>query len=262
MSKQEIAIIGGGNMGGALVKGLYKSRHIFVCETNAIRARYLKKKYDVTIAPLKEAIAQAEVVIFAVKPQDIEKVLKEVGPCAGKLFISIAAGLTTKFFEQHLGGKAKVIRAMPNMPASISAGTAGICVGTYAKPADLITARTVLSTTSTTIIEVKENMMDAVTAVSGSGPAYVFLFVEQWVAAAKALGLKEKEAKELVHTTLLGSIKLLEQNKFDVEGLRAKVTSKGGTTQAAMDAFVTGHFNGLMKKAILAAKNRSKELAR
>ncbi len=248
-------------MGEALIKGLHRSHTVSVCETDSARAQYLKKNYHVTITNLKDAIDRADIVIFAVKPQDMENVLQQVGSCSGKLFISIAAGLTTKFFEDHLGGKAKVIRVMPNMPALISQGSAGICVGTYAKPADLRIAQGVLVSTGGTIV-VKETMMDAVTAVSGSGPAYVFLFVEQWVAAAKALGLKEKDAEKLVYETLVGSVELLKKNQFNAKDLREKVTSKGGTTQAAMDVFLNGKFNQLMKDALAAAKNRSKELAK
>ena len=149
---------------------------------------------------------------------------------------------------------------MPNMPALIGEGITGVCAGRYTTSSDVKTAQTILSSVGQTVI-VKESMIDAVTAVSGSGPAYVFLFVEQWMAAAKALGFKEAEAKQLVYKTLLGSAHLLEQSEFDSATLRAKVTSKGGTTQAAMDVFFNRKIDVMMKDALVAAKRRAKELA-
>ena len=178
-----------------------------------------------------------------------------------KIYISIAAGLTTRFFEKHLGEKISVVRAMPNMPALIGEGVTGVCAGRFTNSSDLKLAQEILGALGKTII-VKESMMDAVTAVSGSGPAYVFLFVEQWIAAAKKLGFKAVEAKHLVYQTLLGSAHLLEKSEFDAATLRAKVTSKGGTTQAAMDVFAKGKLSQLMKNALVAAKNRAGELAK
>ena len=266
MKKNTIGIIGGGNMGEALIKGLVAKKlfaptAIFVCENDAKRAQNLKEKYRISIKDLNTAIVQASVVILAVKPQDMEIVLSEIAGSDDKLFISIAAGLTTKFFEKRLGGKVRVVRAMPNMPAFIAEGISGICAGRFVTSADLRSAQSILGTLGQTVI-VKESMMDAVTAVSGSGPAYVFLFVEQWMAAATALGFSKEEAKQLVYKTLLGSAHLLEKSEFEAATLRAKVTSKGGTTQAALDVFSKGKFDQLMKKALLAAKKRAKELAK
>ena len=124
----------------------------------------------------------------------------------------------------------RVVRAMPNMPALIGEGITGICAGRFAKSADLKLAQSILSAIGQTVI-VKESMIDAVTAVSGSGPAYVFLFVEQWINAAIKLGFDRSQAKQLVYKTLLGSAHLLEQSQFEAADLRVKVTSKGGTTQ-------------------------------
>ena len=261
MKKHIIGIIGGGNMGEALIKGLYKSYTVRVCETNPLRVKYLKKKYKgIVLGDLKAAEA-ASVIILAVKPQDMELLLKQIPAGKNKLFISIAAGLTTKFFEKNLGGKVRVVRAMPNLPALIGEGITGISAGRYAKSGDLKLAQSILDAVGETII-IKEDMMDALTAVSGSGPAYVFLFVEQWINAAMKLGFNQLQAKQLVYKTLLGSAYLLEQSKFDAAQLRVKVTSKGGTTQAAMDVFLKGKFDQLMKDALTAAKKRAKELAK
>lgn len=264
MFKIKIGIIGGGNMGEALIKGLHKNNALWVSEANTERTKILKKKYHLTIADIDTTVKQSKILILAVKPQDMASVLEQVktSTLTGKLLISIAAGLTTRFFETSFDGrKIAVIRTMPNMPALIGQGITAICAGKYATASDIKIAQKILLTVGETVI-VKESMIDAVTAVSGSGPAYVFLFVEQWMAAAKQLGFDDKQAKQLVYKTLLGSAHLLEQSKFDASTLRAKVTSKGGTTQAALNVFSSRKFDQLMKDALSAAKKRAKELAK
>jgi pyrroline-5-carboxylate reductase len=261
MKKNIIGIIGGGNMGEALIKGLYARHCVHVCETDVLRVRYLKKKYRGIVLGDLKVVEEASVIILAIKPQDMEILLKQVPVGKDKLFISIAAGLTTKFFEKHLDGKARVVRAMPNMPALIGEGITAISTGRYATILDLMTAQRILQTIGQTVI-VKESMIDAVTAVSGSGPAYVFLFVEQWMAAAISLGFDQEEAKQLVYKTLLGSAHLLEKSEFDAATLRAKVTSKGGTTEAALNVFFTCNYDRIMEHALTAAKKRAKELAK
>ena len=266
MKRNIIGIIGGGNMGEALIKGLLGKKlflpsGILVCEADAERAGQLKNKYRIGIGSLDAVIAQSSTVILAVKPQDMENVLSQIGEY-NKLFITIAAGLTTQYFEKRLGGKARVVRAMPNMPALIGEGITAICKGRYATSTDLREAGRILVAVGETLV-VEEKYMDAVTAVSGSGPAYVFLFVEQWIAAAKSLGLNEKDAQNLIYATLTGSAHLLKKAEFSASDLRTKVTSKGGTTQAAMDVFLKGNtFSKLMKNALSSANKRAKELAK
>lgn len=265
-------------MGEALIRGLYQSHCLLICEANGAKAQYLAKKYgiksrpasqgglektDVMVSDLSTVVKNADIIVLAVKPQDMTAILEQIRPFSSvnKLYISIAAGLTTKFFEKALGNKVRVLRSMPNMPALIGKGITVICVGRYAKSSDLELAKPLLKVMGETMV-VKESMMDSVTAVSGSGPAYVFLFVEAWMAAAKKMGFKEAEAKLLVDKTLLGSAILLNQAAWTASELRVKVTSKGGTTQAAMDVFSKGKFDQLIYKALLAAKKRSKELAK
>ena len=255
-------------MGEALVKGLYKAHKVCVCEADAKRARVLKNRYGVAVLDLRAALENTDTVVLAVKPQDMAGLLAGIRrggqagrPHINKLFISIAAGLTTKFFEAHLGGRPRVVRAMPNMPATIGEGITALCAGKYASAKYLAAAQKVLSSVGKTMI-VEEKRMDAVTAVSGSGPAYVFLFVEQWMAAARALGFKEAQARALVYATLAGSAHLLEKGKLDAAVLRAKVTSKGGTTQAALNVFFKAKSDQVMKKALLAARKRAQELAK
>lgn len=266
MKKNIIGIIGGGNMGEALVKGLvekklFVSKSIFICEADIKRAQILKDKYRVVIENLDTVIAKSSTVILAVKPQDMENILSQIKNY-NKLFISIAAGLTTKFFEAKLGGKARVVRAMPNMPALIGEGMTAICKGRYATLTDLNEAGRIVDAVGGAI-KIQEQYMDAITAVSGSGPAYVFLFVEAWIDAAKVLGLDDLEARNLVYETLLGSANLLNKTGISAGELRARVTSKGGTTEAAMKVFFKGNaFGKLMKDALVAAKKRAKELAK
>jgi len=262
MKKNIIGIIGGGNMGEALIKGLYAKHAVHVSETNAERVKYLKTKYRGIILGDLKVVEDASVIILAIKPQDMEALLKQVPVAKNTLFISIAAGLTTRFFEKHLGGQVRVVRAMPNMPALIAEGITGISAGRYAQSSDMKLAESLLGAIGQTVI-VKESMIDALTAVSGSGPAYVFLFVEQWINASIKLGFDKSQAKQLVYKTLLGSAHLLEQSSFDASELRTKVTSKGGTTQAALDVFFKENiFSKLMKEALNAAKKRAKELAK
>jgi len=266
MKKNKIGIIGGGNMGEALIKGLvgkklFAPAGILVCENDFRRAQSLKDKYRISIKDLNTVIVQTSVVILAVKPQDMEIVLSEIAQSDDKLFISIAAGLTTKYFEKHLG-KARVIRAMPNMPALIGEGITAICKGRYATGLDMREAGRILSAVGG-VLEFQERYLDAITAVSGSGPAYVFLFVEQWMAAAKSLGLREEDAKRLVLGTLIGSAHLLLKAGLPADDLRSRVTSKGGTTEAAMKVFLKDNAIGkLMKDALIAAKKRAQELAK
>lgn len=263
--KKTIVLIGGGNMGEALIKGLHKTSTIYVIEADAKRAAYLKKNYSLKIAALTEAMKVAEVVIFAVKPQDMLTAIAAINevrpPSVNPLYISIAAGLTTTFFEKHLGGKPRVVRSMPNMPGLIGEGITGVSKGRLATASDESLAVNILSTIGQ-VVKVKESQIDAITAVSGSGPAYVFLFVEQWIKAAVKLGFTYDQAKQLVYQTLLGSAHLLMKSEFEAGVLREKVTSKGGTTAAALEVFSKAKFEQIFKTALGAANKRAKQLAK
>ena len=269
MKKNIIGIIGGGNMGEALIKGLKKLNKFYsirVYEFNPARASILEARYRISCEKnIGSLVSKVDTIILAVKPQDMYAPLswmKQDDSIKNKLIISIAAGLTTKFFEKDLGGKPHVVRAMPNMPALICESVTAICKGRFATSKDLLKAGFILSAIGKVIPPVEEKYMDAITAVSGSGPGYVFLFVEQWINAAVKLGFNQLQAKQLVYKTLLGSAHLLEQSPFDASELRAKVTSKGGTTEAAMKVFEENNFGKIMKDALTAAKNRAKDLAK
>jgi len=260
--KPTLAIIGGGNMGSAILSGIHKNFNVCVCEKDKSRADFLKRKFHVKTAELKNSLQQVKTILLAVKPQDFEEILKEIRPqFKNQLIISIAAGITTPYIEKRLGRKIRVVRVMPNFPAQIGQGMAGICKGKFATHVDLALTRRIFNSIGTSVI-IDEKWMDAVTAISGSGPAYVFLFVECFEKAARSLGFKKDMAKQLVRQTLKGSLALLESQNVDAAELRARVTSKGGTTQAATDVFMKHHIEKIFEEALKAAVRRAKELAK
>lgn len=258
-----IGLIGAGNMGEALIAGSRKAYKVLVCEANQRRVTYLKSKYKISAVDLNVMVAKSDLIVLAVKPQDLAPVLDQLAgqSLKGKLIVSIAAGVTVSFIEQRLMQKAKVIRTMPNMPALIGEGITAVCKGKWSTANDVKTVCQMLKGIGETIV-VKEEWMDAITAVSGSGPAYVFLFVECMIKGAQNVGLSQTQAKELVYKTLTGSAHLLEKAEEDAATLRAKVTSKGGTTQAATDVFMAHHIEKIFVDAIASARNRAQELAK
>ncbi len=266
-----IGIIGSGNMGSAIISRVAGKYKVIVCEKNKRQSLVVCRKFKVTARDLKSLVRMSDVIILAVKPQDADGVLKEIRlsvgaggrlpASAGPLLISIAAGLTTRFIEKRLGTKARVIRTMPNMPAQIGEGITAICKGKHARKTDMNLARGIFKTVGETVI-VKEDLMDAVTAVSGSGPAYVFLFEECLTAAAQSLGLSRALSQTLVKKTLSGSVHLLEKQRKDASVLRAEVTSPGGTTQAAVDVFMKNKIEKIFVQALRAARKRAAQLSR
>jgi pyrroline-5-carboxylate reductase len=201
-------------------------------------------------------------VIIAVKPKDVPQLLGEIRPHlrGDKLLLSIAAGITTSRIEKAADMKIPVVRAMPNMAASIGESMTSLTAGRYAGRAHIRMARDIFSTIGE-VVEVGENMVDAVTAVSGSGPAYFFYLVEILMEVAKELGLKRGVAEKLVLKTALASSRLLHLLGERPEVLRKKVTSKGGTTEAAFRVLESGGVKEIIKRAVRAAHGRSKELS-
>ncbi len=202
---------------------------------------------------------RSDIIILAVKPQDIGEVLKEIKPYVKeKLIISIAAGVTTFSIEKALPG-ARVIRVMPNMPAMVGKGISAISCGRFATRRDLKITFRIFSNLGE-IIEVKEKMMDAVTAVSGSGPAYYFLFTYLLAKAAEASGLKKSIALKLARATFIGAAEVIRSRKLSMEELVKKVASKGGTTEAALKVFKQEKLEAIIKKAVKHAAHRSNNL--
>ena len=262
---KRLAILGGGFMGGALAEGLlegeWTSQDLIVAEKLDERRADLEERLGITTtADVLEAAEQGEAVVFAVKPQDIETVLGATRAAfeTPRLALSICAGVRTSTFEALLGEVA-VVRAMPNTPAAIRKGATAIAPGRFATPADVEAAAQVLGAVGTVVI-VDEQQMDAVTAVSGSGPAYVFLLAEAWIDGACREGLSAAQARDLVYQTLAGSVGLLYADSAPPSELRARVTSAGGTTQAAVEHLQAEGWDGIFRDALAKAKERSIEL--
>jgi pyrroline-5-carboxylate reductase len=261
--KNSIVVIGGGNMGGAIIGGLHQDCVVTVCEQDRKKANSLRRKYGVQEAPLAAAVAGRDAVILAVKPQDFAGLLEQIRPLVDsrQVVVSVAAGITTRSIERRLGPGPRVVRVMPNLPAVTGQGISAVAAGESAKPADLVMVCRLFRSVGLAVV-VEEKMIDAVTAVSGSGPAYVFYFAEILQAAARKLGLKEAEARLFVLQTLKGSVSLLEGRGADAGEMRRRVTSKGGTTAAALDVLAGHKIDKIFEKALIAARARARELSK
>lgn len=258
-----MGIIGGGNMGEPIINNLSKNYQVAVCEADKIKSARLRRRYGVATLDLKTLVAQSSTIILCVKPQVFPALLKEMRLIGldNQLIISIAAGVKTKSIEKLLGDQGRVIRTMPNLPAQIGKGITAVAKGSRATVKDFKLAKEIFNFVGD-VVGVDEKDIDTVTAISGSGPAYVFLFVEQFMKAARALGgLTPKMSDHLVLETIKGSIAVLDSTKTDPKQLRDQVTSKKGTTEAALKEFSKGKMDKIFKGALSAAKKRAKELS-
>lgn len=270
MNKMTIGIVGCGNMGTAILAclsgrqaGIGRKFTVRVCEQDAKRAAFLKRRFGMKAADLATVAVGARIVILAVKPQNFDEVLGQLRGRVrrGQLIISIAAGITCRYIEQRLGERIRVVRTMPNLPAQVGEAVTGICRGKFAATADIKMAQQIFNCIGKTVV-VEERFMDAITAVSGSGPGYIFYFAECLEKAARSLGLNPTMARELVTQTLNGSARLLEQSGEGADVLRARVTSQGGTTQAALAVFEKNKTGRIVQQALVAAKQRAKQLSK
>lgn len=267
MADKRLAIIGTGNMGGAILRGiggagLFPRDKVTVCDVIAEKAVALAREFGVNVASTaSEAARAASVVLLAVKPQSMNECLSELKETVNPshLIISIAAGITTGFIEERLGSSARVVRVMPNTPALVGAGASAICSGARATSDDIAETTEIFGALGKTYT-LDESLMDAVTAVSGSGPAYLFLLAECMEKAALDTGLPGDETPGLVAQTLFGASKLLLESGEPASALRAKVTSPGGTTEAAISVFSERGFEEMVVAAVRSAFNRGKEL--
>lgn len=252
-------------MGEALVAGLLRAGWEPAEISMAVRRKERRQELiewtgcDVSLDPI-EALAGKEVAVVAVKPRDVPRLLSEIGDGyeKGQVILSLAAGVPTRLFEASLG-EAPVVRAMPNTPALVDEGITGVAVGRYAGPEALARAERVLSAVGQ-VIEMEESLLDAVTAVSGTGPAYAFLLAEALTEAAIREGLPRQIAERLVHQTIKGAGALLVETGLSPFELRAQVTSPGGTTAAAVHVLEERGFRALVEDAVRAAGDRSREL--
>ena len=233
-----------------------------VGEKRPERATQLREKYAVQVVANTEAAARAETVALVVKPQDMAEVLAEIAPHlrAGQLVISLAAGITTDYIERHIPDGIAVIRVMPNTPALVDEGMAAISPGTHCDEEHLALAERMLSVTGR-VVRVPEKQQDAVTAISGSGPAYLFFVVEAMIEAGVHLGLPRSTSTELVVQTVVGSAKLLRETGEHPTVLRERVTSPGGTTAAAISQLENHKVRAAFITAMEAARDRSIALA-
>jgi pyrroline-5-carboxylate reductase len=261
-----IAILGAGKIGESLIAGLRSSDWADIVATSRRedRAQALAERYKVDATTSNpEAIHGADVVVLAVKPQDISALLGEIGHLlsASQTVVSVAAAITTAAIERHLPADVPVVRAMPNTPSTVHEGIAGICAGRHAGREHMDRAATVLRAVGD-VVEVPENAMDAITAVSGSGPAYYALLAEAMIDAGLLLGLSREISTRLVVQTMLGTAKLLRDEGVHPVELREMVTSPGGTTTRAIRELEQAGVRAAFLNAINAAMERSKELAR
>jgi len=260
-----LAILGTGKIGESLLAGLLSSgwNDVVATARRQERADELRERYgvDATLENAR-AIAGADVVVIAVKPQDMGSLLGEIGPLVApdQTVLSVAAAVTTRQIEEHLAQDVPVVRAMPNAPSIVHEGIAGICAGAHAADEHLERAEEVLSHLGR-VVRLPESALDAVTAVSGSGPAYFALLAEAMIEAGILLGLSREVSTQLVVQTMLGTAKLLRDEKMHPVDLREAVTSPGGTTIRAIRVLEQEGVRAAFLNAIQAAMERSQELA-
>jgi len=264
-----IGFVGAGNMARALAGGLGRGDHAGryrLCATdpdaNAL-ARFTAETGGASASDVAALAAASDLIVIAVKPQVLGPLLPEIAPHLkpDHVILSIAAGIRLRTLAQGLGEGARIVRAMPNTPALVGQGMSVLVAGPNPSPDDVAMARAVLEAAGRVLVVDDEALMDAVTAVSGSGPGFVFAFAEAWLAGAEAVGLTADQARSLVRQTLLGSAVLWDRSDEDVASLRAAVTSPGGTTQAGLEALAARGFATAVRAALEAATRRSRELS-
>lgn len=269
MANIQLGFVGAGNMAEALARGilgakLLEARQMIAADPSDLRRGLFEDELKVpTTADNAAVIEQAPVVVIAVKPQVFDKAVAPLGSLFGpkKLLISICAGLSTKHIEETVAPGTRVVRTMPNTPMLVRRGMSAVCAGAHAKPADVAKAQRLLRAAGQ-VIRVPEDLMDAVTAVSGSGPAYFFYFTELLAAAGVKAGLPEDDARLLARVTFEGAAKLLAESADGPAELRRRVTSPGGTTEAAIKAFDALGLAKIVAAAVEAARDRGRELGR
>lgn len=263
-----ITFIGGGNMATALISGLVNPPRahlkIRVCDPSGPAREHLESTFEVpTYTDAAIAVTDAQVIVLAVKPQNMPAVLAELAGKVGpeQLVLSIAAGVTIASIQASLGEAQAIVRSMPNTPALVGHGITGVVESPQCSPVQREQAEEILAAAGEVVWLEDESLMDAVTAVSGTGPAYFFLLTEVLAAAARELGLPPETADRLASITCFGAGAMMASSPGEAEELRRRVTSPGGTTQAAIGVMENGQFRELVIRAVKAARDRSRELA-
>jgi pyrroline-5-carboxylate reductase len=269
MKQGKITFIGGGNMATSLISGLiadgYDPRQITASDPDGERLAQLAARCGIrTETDNHKAVAEAQVVVLAVKPQVLESVARELAPSIQEqrpLVISIAAGIQENALRSWLGKQTPLVRTMPNTPAMIQAGATGLHAGKGVSEEQKSLAESILRAVGLTRWVANESLMDAVTAVSGSGPAYFFLVMEAMEAAAREMGLDPETARLLTLQTAMGAARMAMESNDSPATLRERVTSPGGTTERALSILEQGNLRDLFKEALLGARARSEELS-
>ena len=261
-----ISFVGGGRMAEALISGVlssrgYKAEQIYVADPDAARLHQLKEQYGVQVGVTNhEAVASGDVVVLAVKPQVTAEVLKEIGAVLAKrLVISVVAGVRLRQIIEACGPQARVIRAMPNMPAMVGAGMTALAIGPGVEENEVACARQIFESVGR-VVPVDECFMDSVTGLSGSGPAYVFLMIEAMADGGVKMGLPRETASFLAAQTVLGAARMVLETGQHPARLKDEVASPGGTTIAGLHRLEQGGLRGLLIDAVEAATKRSQEL--
>lgn len=265
-----IAFIGGGNMATSLISGLvhagWAGDQITVVDRNADKRQALSQQYSVQTTESATAdVLAADALVLAVKPQALADTARALAPELGAnrpLILSVAAGISLAALGQWLGSDAALVRAMPNTPSLLGVGATGLYAADNVSPEQRQLADDIMTTAGITVWVEREALIDAVIATSGSGPAYFFAFMEAMQKGAVELGLSESQARELVLQTALGAARMANESGDDAATLRAKVTSKGGTTAEALNCFAEGELEQLVSRAMNASSRRADELAR
>lgn len=261
-----ITFLGGGNMAAALIGGLiergFAASDLQAIDLNADARKGLETRFGVRTADRVDAqVLACDVLVLAVKPQSMREALAPIaGQLTTQLVLSIAAGIRVDALVRWLGGYRRIVRAMPNTPALVGAGAAGLFADASVTVDERDAAARILGAVGSVAWLSSEPQVDAVTALSGSGPAYVFYFIEALIEGGEAIGLSREVARALAIDTVLGAAKLAAASEDDAATLRARVTSKGGTTAAALASMEQDDFKGLIARALAAADARGREL--
>jgi len=270
MKNQTLGFIGAGNMASSLIGGLisdgYPAENIFVSDVDAAKLKDLATRFGIhTFEDNRAVVERSRTVVLAVKPQILEGVAREIAAAvqqAGPLIISIAAGVREADLDRWLGGGASIVRCMPNTPALVNAGATALHANDRAGPDHKSAAEAIVRAVGIAVWVEREDLLDLVTALSGSGPAYFFLFMEAMEDAAAEMGLDKPTARLLTQQTALGAARIAIESEDGPAELRRRVTSPGGTTEKAIDVFERGSLRSLVRDAMKAANARAAELSK
>ncbi|MBI1826863.1 MAG: pyrroline-5-carboxylate reductase [Planctomycetes bacterium] len=271
MAQYEIGVIGSGNAAEGIVHAIVRNTILFAdriiaSDPGENRRKLFAERFNIAVTADNRALVQnCDIIIFAVKPQQHVDMVKAIADVVREdhLIVSIMAGVSTRTIESNFADrKIRVVRAMPNLPIHVGAGMAGVCRGSHAQPVDVLRAQRIFEAGGRCIVIDDEAQMDAVTAVSGSGPAYFYYFVEAITAAGVKIGLSPREADILAKQACLGAARMMLESGESPAVLRQKVTSPSGTTQAAIESMTTGHVFDQIIEGVVAAHRRGQELGR